>query len=75
MNQFQKHVGFSAVEYISHFRINRACRLLTNTKQNVLDIAFDCGFRNISNFNRQFRKITGCSPTEYRKKSQNFQTK
>ncbi|MGN0621805.1 MAG: AraC family transcriptional regulator [Porcipelethomonas sp.] len=68
MNQFHKHVGLSAVEYISHFRINQACRTLIGTKKNVLEIAFDCGFRNISNFNRQFRKITGCSPTEYRKK-------
>ncbi|WP_295217677.1 AraC family transcriptional regulator [Ruminococcus sp.] len=68
MSQFQKHVGLSAVEYISHFRINQACRALIGTKKNVLEIAFDCGFRNISNFNRQFRKITGCSPTAYRKK-------
>lgn len=68
MNQFRRHVGLSAVEYISHFRIDMACKALIGTKKNVLEIAFDCGFRNISNFNRQFRKITGCSPTEYRKK-------
>lgn len=68
MNQFQKYVGFSAIEYISHFRINQACKRLTSTKESVLEIAFDCGFRNISNFNRQFRKVAGCSPTEYRRK-------
>lgn len=68
MNQFQKHVGFSAIEYISHFRINQACKILISTQKNVLETAFDCGFRNISNFNRQFRKITGYSPTEYRRK-------
>lgn len=68
MNQFQKHVGFSAVEYISHFRINQVCKALISTRKNVLEIAFDCGFRNLSNFNRQFRKIAGCSPTEYRKR-------
>ena len=68
MNQFQKHVGFSAMEYISHFRINQACKALICTQKNVLEIAFDCGFRNISNFNRQFRKIVGCAPTAYRKK-------
>lgn len=68
MNQFQKHVGFSAVEYISHFRINQVCKALIGTKKNVMEIAFDCGFHNISNFNRQFQKIAGCSPTEYRKK-------
>ena len=66
MNLFRKQGGLSAVEYISHFRIDTACRELIGTKKSVLEIAFDCGYRNISNFNRQFRKITGCSPTEYR---------
>lgn len=68
MNQFQKHVGLSTMEYISHFRINQACKELIGTKKSVLDIALDCGFRNVSNFNRQFLKIIGCSPTQYRKK-------
>ncbi|MBQ5333425.1 MAG: helix-turn-helix transcriptional regulator [Oscillospiraceae bacterium] len=68
MNRFRKHVGLSAIEYISHFRIDKACKALIGTKKNVLEIAFDCGFCNISNFNRQFRRIAGCSPTEYRNK-------
>lgn len=68
MNRFRKHVGLSAVEYISHFRIDKACKGLIGTKKNVLEIAFECGFHNISNFNRQFRRIIGCSPTEYRNK-------
>lgn len=68
MNQFQKYVGLSTIEYISHFRINKICKLLINTKKSILEIAFDCGYHNISNFNRQFKKIMGCSPTEYRKK-------
>ena len=68
MHQFQKQVGFRAVEYLSHYRINQACKELLSTKKSVLEIAFDCGFRNLSNFNRQFRKITSNTPTEYRKK-------
>jgi AraC-like DNA-binding protein len=67
MHQFRKYVGFSATAYISQFRINRACKLLMDTGKNVAEIAFECGFRNLSNFNRQFYKIVGCSPTEYRK--------
>lgn len=69
MSRFHKHVGLTATEYISHFRIDKACKALIGTKKNVLEIAWECGFSNISNFNRQFRRITGCSPTEYRKKS------
>lgn len=68
MNQFHRHVGFSASEYISHFRITQVCKGLIGTNKNIMEIAFDCGFRNISNFNRQFRRIAGCSPTEYRRK-------
>lgn len=68
MNQFRRHVGLSAIEYITHFRIDKACKALIGTNKNVLEIAYDCGFCNISNFNRQFRRIIGCSPTEYRRR-------
>lgn len=68
MNRFRRFVGLSAIEYISHFRIEKACDKLIATKKSVMEIAFECGFCNISNFNRQFRKIAGCSPTEYRNK-------
>jgi AraC-like DNA-binding protein len=68
MNQFRKYVGFTTAEYISHFRINHACRLLNDTDKNISEIAFECGFRNLSNFNRQFLRITGTSPVKYRKK-------
>lgn len=67
MNQFRRHVGLSAMEYVTHFRIDLACQALRSTRQSVLEIALDCGFRNISNFNRQFRRITGDSPVQYRK--------
>jgi AraC-like DNA-binding protein len=68
MNQFQRYVGVSAALYISHFRINKACQALTGTKKTISEIAFDCGFHNLSNFNRQFLRIVGCPPREYRKK-------
>lgn len=69
MERFRKHVGLSAVEYISHFRIEKACHKLLNSEETILGIAYDCGFHNISNFNRQFRRIIGCSPSEYRSRS------
>lgn len=66
MDRFRQQAGLSAARYICHFRIDKACRELIGTDKSVLEIALDCGFRNLSNFNRQFRKINGCSPTEYR---------
>lgn len=68
MNRFKEYVGLSAIEYISHFRIEKACKELAGSKKSVMEIAFECGFSNLSNFNRQFRRIADCSPTEYRKK-------
>ncbi len=69
MNQFKRCVGLSASEYISQYRINYACKKIADTPENIADIAFDSGFRNLSNFNRQFLKTVGCTPLAYRKKS------
>lgn len=68
MNQFRKNVGLGAFEYITHYRINHACLLLCDTKRKISDIAFDSGFRNLSNFNRLFSRIIGCTPGEYRRR-------
>ncbi|MEH2933873.1 AraC family transcriptional regulator [Acutalibacter sp. JLR.KK004] len=38
------------------------------TDRNVAEIGADCGCSSLSNFNRQFRQVTGCSPAQYRKK-------
>lgn len=67
MGQFRKAAGVGAIEYINQLRIKRACHLLTDTAKSVAEIAFACGFRNLSNFNRQFRGYVSCTPGEYRR--------
>lgn len=67
MNCFKKAVGVSAIEHLTQLRINAACEALSATAKTVSDISLDCGYTNLSNFNRQFRKIVGCTPYEYRK--------
>ncbi len=64
---FKRLNGMTPWEYISIKRIEKAQELLRSTEKSVLDISFDCGFNNISHFNRVFRKITGQTPTKYRK--------
>jgi AraC-like DNA-binding protein len=63
---FKKHSGAGFVEYVNQVRTNKACYLLRETEYQVHDIAIDCGFASISNFNKQFRKSVGISPRDYR---------
>ncbi|MET2984437.1 AraC family transcriptional regulator [Aureibaculum conchae] len=53
--------------FLNELRIGYACKLLIEEKQNITSICYDCGYNNISNFNRQFRKIKGMSPSQYLK--------
>ena len=54
------------VEYLNEKRIEAAVRMLNETAKRVIDICYDCGFKNISHFNRTFKAAVGVSPTEYR---------
>ncbi len=68
MSVFRRITGQTAIEYINRLRIREACYLLRTTDNDILDIAYSCGYRNLSNFNRHFRKIISLSPREYRQK-------
>ncbi len=63
---FKKNCGAGFVEYLNRVRTNKACYLLRETEYQVHDIAVECGFASISNFNKQFRKTEGISPRDYR---------
>jgi AraC-like DNA-binding protein len=63
---FKKNSGVCFVEYLNRVRTNKACYLLRETDYLVHDIAVECGFVSISNFNKQFRKAEGISPRDYR---------
>jgi len=64
---FKSSTGLTVFEYLNKIKIDYSCQLLLNTDQNVVDISFDCGFNNLSHFNKQFRKFMGQTPTEFRK--------
>ena len=64
---FKRSTGKTFVNFLNEYRIAYACKLLCDNKQSISNIAFDCGFQNLSNFNRAFKKIAGSSPSEFRK--------
>ncbi len=63
---FKKTNGLTPWEYINIKRINKAVDLLKTTSLSVFDIATQCGYNNTANFNKQFRAITGQTPTTIR---------
>ncbi|WP_281225322.1 AraC family transcriptional regulator [Flavobacterium aquiphilum] len=63
----QKHF----VEYLNEIRVANACKFLIETDMGMSEIAYECGYKTASNFNKLFKKLTGTTPKEYRKKTEN----
>lgn len=66
---FKRSTGTSFIDFVLRLRINRACQLLSDTSMYVSTICNEVGFNNVANFNRQFSKIKGMTPSDFRKKS------
>ena len=64
---FKKAVGHSPMEYLNEYRIKQAIRLLEETGLPVTEVCLECGFNNMGNFLREFRRYTGTTPLQYRK--------
>lgn len=65
---FKQLNGVSVWNYVMNQKISKAQYLLETEEANITEISERCGFNNISNFNHFFKKITGHTPSEYRKK-------
>lgn len=63
---FKARTGVSFVDCVNESRIGHASRMLIDTNQSVAEIAYHCGFNNISNFNRVFKKKKNLSPKDFR---------
>lgn len=69
---FKKRTRKTYISFLNEVRIQEACRLLLKPDLTISEICFDSGFNNISNFNRQFKKITGFTPKTYRKQQKTY---
>lgn len=67
---FKEKTGFTPHHYLEKVRIEKAGHLLLSTAYSSTEICFQVGYNNFSSFYRQFKKIYGCSPNQYRMKKE-----
>lgn len=63
---FRQATGQTFSDYLISIRLEHASRLLLDSRIPIAEVCFECGFNNLSNFNRIFKKNKHCSPKEYR---------
>jgi AraC-like DNA-binding protein len=63
---FKRYTGQTFVEFLNRLRISKACEKLLSSDDDITSIGFECGFNNLSNFNRRFKQFKNESPRRYR---------
>ena len=71
----KKWTGKTFIDILNDIRISEAIRKLMDTSDTISEICYKCGFNNLSNFNRTFKRRKGMTPTEYREKYLNSRFK
>lgn len=66
-NFFKEQYRMTFVEYVTQIRVGHFCKLIAEDDKSILEAAYTCGFNSIANFNRQFKKLKGMSPSEFRR--------
>jgi AraC-like DNA-binding protein len=72
---FRAKTGVTFVDCLNDIRLGHASRMLIDTTNSIAEIAYDCGFNSISNFNRIFKKKKGIRPKEFRENYSNTGTR
>ena len=67
MKFFKTHMNMGFTQYLNHYRMSMAAKLLVSTDDSVLTIAVSSGFDNLSYFNRLFKREFHMTPREYRR--------
>lgn len=64
---FKRSIGKTLIDYINDYRLNKVIRLLETGDAQITEICLECGFNNMGNFQRLFKRKTGITPLQYRK--------
>lgn len=67
---FKTRTRKSYVNFLTEYRIGQACKLLQQEEVSISEICYRVGFGNLSNFNRKFKVMNGCTPNEFRRKQE-----
>jgi AraC-like DNA-binding protein len=62
----KQHTGYTFIDSLNEIRLGHVSRMLIDTTHSVAEIAYNCGFNNMANFNRTFKNKKGCTPTQFR---------
>lgn len=62
---FKEKTGKGFIYFVNEMRIGYACKLLMENHLTISQICYECGFNNLSNFNRMFKRLTGSTPGDY----------
>jgi transcriptional regulator GlxA family with amidase domain len=63
---FKARTGTNFIDSLNDIRLGHASRMLIETTESISEVAYHCGFNNMANFNRIFKKKKGCTPKEFR---------
>ncbi len=63
---FKQKTGRTPVDYLTDIRLGNAARMLVDTTTSISEICYECGFNNLSNFNRTFKARRGYTPRDFR---------
>ena len=65
---FKQYTNQTPIEYLNQYRLSTAANLLKTTDHSIMDISFECGYNNVSYFNRAFKNKYNITPKEYRRR-------
>lgn len=68
---FKKLTGINFLTYLNMLRVEKAMEFLQGTTMKITDVGMSCGFNNIRTFNRVFKEVTGCTPSQFGKGAEN----
>ena len=64
---FKRRTRKSYIDFLTEVRIGQACKLLQHDDRSISQVCFEVGFNNLSNFNRKFKELNDCTPSEFRR--------